>query len=223
VSCVTCLGSSSASDASPRSCIVRSIAVRREEQHVPCRLRGGVRPAARVGGKGPGHLQPRGVHWITGPRSILGRRRELDLGGLPVVEERGAHCRRIGHRVLGTGHRPRSCFRCSSNGRTTPRCGMPVRNGCSATTCLRLPCSSRGGGTVGLPARGRVDGCLDGRDARRRSDGHGADAHRPHPCFRARCVRERVRRGVPRGGVTHGPTGMRDTRLPGRFRRGSHE
>ncbi|WP_202045505.1 TIM-barrel domain-containing protein [Microbacterium sp. Se63.02b] len=78
---------------------------RRVEQPVPRGLRRGIRTTARVGGQGAGDVQPCGLHGLAGARCVLGGRRELHVGGLPVVDARRALGRSQRRPLLGMGHR----------------------------------------------------------------------------------------------------------------------
>ncbi len=71
----------------------------------PVALREGLRRSAPAGGQGAGHVQSRRLHREPGARDVLGGRRELDLGGVPLVAVRGTQRRRIRHRLLGLGPR----------------------------------------------------------------------------------------------------------------------
>jgi hypothetical protein len=57
------------------------------------------------GRQAAGDLQPRRFHRLPGPRRLLGRRRGLDLGGIPLVNDRRPERRRLRPRLLGLGHR----------------------------------------------------------------------------------------------------------------------
>ena len=111
----------------------------------------------RSHGQGARDVQPRRLHRVAGARRVLGRRRELDVGGVPLVDLRGASAAACGivywgwdlagfsgdgarRRALPAGRRGvrRSCRSCS----TTP----------SSTTTARRRATARRGTSPSSPA-----------------------------------------------------------------------
>ena len=160
------------------------------EQPLRPALRRRVHDVARRVRRRRRHVQPGRVH-RRGPGAVpLGRRRELDVGGVPGVDHRRPH--RGGQRrgVLGVGPRPGSPGRCrpsscTSGPRRWPR-SCPIMQYHSEFDVVGID-GGRGGGRrrgvdpadpADAPAPARPDAVERRRAARRRAGAHAVPALR---------------------------------------------